>query len=128
MLRATSLQNTNSTKVLELEDELSRSLRAAVKDREELDTASFSSAEMDKLTAICARVSTVAGLRDMTSWMEEDEDGKQVSAWDIFISLMDRGKLGYESEEKVCIDLPIAYRDASSDSARTRWWSTLSAV
>lgn len=97
----TSLSNTNSTKILELEELLSTSLRDVIDGRDELEIASFSEDEVLALTGICARISALAGARDMTSWMEEDEGGKQSSAWDIIMALVERGKLGYKEEESV---------------------------
>ncbi len=105
MLDATSLANTNSTKILELEEELSTSLRDTIRGRDELELASFSEDEILALAAICARLATLMGTRDMTSWMEEDEGGKQSSAWDIISALAERGRLGYKEEEAVCIFL-----------------------
>jgi cohesin complex subunit SA-1/2 len=98
---ATSLSNTNSTKILEIEDQLATSLRDAVAGRDELEIASFTEDEVLLLGAICARLSMLAGARDMSSWMEEDENGKQSSAWDIVFALLDRGRLGYKEEETV---------------------------
>ncbi|KAH9064622.1 hypothetical protein EDB87DRAFT_1804088 [Lactarius vividus] len=99
LMDATSLSNTNNTKILELEDKLATSLRDAVAGRDELEIASFTEDEVLLLGAICARLSTLAGVRDMSSWMEEDEGGKQSSAWDIISALLDRGRLGYKEEE-----------------------------
>ncbi|KAH9077661.1 hypothetical protein EDB83DRAFT_2548692 [Lactarius deliciosus] len=99
LMDATSLSNTNNTKILELEDKLATSLRDAVAGRDELEIASFTEDEVLLLGAICARLSTLAGARDMSSWMEEDEGGKQSSAWDIISALLDRGRLGYKEEE-----------------------------
>ncbi|EGO01292.1 hypothetical protein SERLA73DRAFT_87834, partial [Serpula lacrymans var. lacrymans S7.3] len=98
---ATSLSNTNSTKVLELEDELSVQLRDAVAGRQEIEVASFSEDEVLALGAVCARLSVLIGSRDMTTWMEEDEGGKQSSAWDIISALVERGRFGYKEEEKM---------------------------
>jgi cohesin complex subunit SA-1/2 len=98
---ATSLSNTNNTKILELEDKLATSLRDAVAGRDELEIASFTEDEVLRLGAICARLSMLAGARDMSVWMEEDEGGKQSSAWDIVSALLDRGRLGYKEEETV---------------------------
>ena len=94
MLDTTSLSNTNSTKILELEDELASSLRDAIADRDELEVASFSEDEVLALTAICARLATLSGTRDMIAWMEEDEGGKQSSAWDIISALAERWQIG----------------------------------
>ena len=88
-------------KILELEDELASSLRDAIADRDELEVASFNEDEVLELTAICARLATLAGTRDMIAWMEEDEGGKQSSAWDIISALSERGRLGYKEEETV---------------------------
>ena len=98
---ATSLSNTNSTKILELEDKLATCLHDAVAGRDELEIASFTEDEVLLLGATCARLSMLAGVRDMSSWMEEDEGGKQSSAWDIVSALLDRGRLGYKEEETV---------------------------
>lgn len=108
MLQCTALSNTNSTKILELEDLLATSLRDAVGGRDELEIASFDEDEVRNLGVICARLKTLAGFRDMTGWMEEDEGGKQSSAWDIINALAERGKLGYKEEETVCISLCLA--------------------
>ncbi|KAK7678058.1 hypothetical protein QCA50_018999 [Cerrena zonata] len=99
MMDTTSLSNTNSTKILELEDELSNSLREAISGGDELEVASFDEDEVLALSAVCSRIATLAGTRDMISWMEEDEGGKQSSAWDIVSALAERGRLGYKEEE-----------------------------
>jgi cohesin complex subunit SA-1/2 len=98
---ATSLSNTNSTKILELEDELSSSLRDTVAGREEIEVATFTEDEVLALTAFCTRLTVLAGTRNMTAWIEEDEGGKQSSAWDILSALVERGRLGYKEEETV---------------------------
>lgn len=105
---ATSLSNTNSTKILELEDELATSLRDAIAGRDEIEIASFSEDEVIKIGAICARLAALIGIRDMTSWMEEDEGGKQSSAWDIINALAERGRLGYKEEELVRLPASVA--------------------
>ncbi|KAH9947828.1 hypothetical protein B0H21DRAFT_821509 [Amylocystis lapponica] len=99
MMDATSLSKTNSTKILELEDELSSSLRDAIPGRDEIEVASFDEDEILSLGAICARLAALVGIRDMTSWMEEDEGGKQSSAWDIVNALAERGRRGSKEEE-----------------------------
>jgi cohesin complex subunit SA-1/2 len=101
-MEATSLSNTNSTKILELEDELSSGLRDAVAGREEIEVASFTEDEVLALSSLCSRLAVLAGTRDMTVWMDEDEGGKQSSAWDIISALVERGRLGYKEEEQVC--------------------------
>ncbi|KAG6336650.1 hypothetical protein ID866_2431 [Astraeus odoratus] len=101
LMSATSLTNTNSTKMLELEDELASQLRDAVAGREEIEVASFSEDEVIALGAVCARMCVLAGSRDLSAWMEEDEGGKQSSAWDIVCALVERGRLGYKEEERM---------------------------
>jgi cohesin complex subunit SA-1/2 len=101
LMNATSLSNTNSTKILELEDELSATLRDAVAGRDEIEVASFTEDEVLTLSAIGTRLSILAGKRNMSAWVDEDEGGKQSSAWDIFSALADRGRLGYKEEETV---------------------------
>ena len=105
LLSATSLANTNNTKVLELEEELAQSLRDAVAGRDELEIATFSDDEVRILGAVCARIAALMSTRDLTAWMEEDEGGKQSSAWDIIVALAERGKLGYKEEEPVRVGI-----------------------
>lgn len=99
----TLLSNTNNAKVVELEEELSTSLRDAVAGREELEIASFSEDEVHTLGAIASRLVVLTASRNMTAWMEEDEGGKQSSAWDIMNALAGRGRLGYKEEEGVSV-------------------------
>lgn len=106
-MEATSLSNTNSAKIIELEDEIATSLRDAIAGREELEVATFSEDEVLRLSAICARLAALIGIRDLTSWMEEDEGGKQSSAWDIVSALAERGRLGYKEEEMVSVSYPF---------------------
>ena len=101
----TSLSNANSTKILELEDELSTQLRDTIAGRDEIEVASFSEDEVLALSAWCTRLSVLAGTRNMTVWTEEDEGGKQSSAWDIVNALVERGRLGYKDEETVAIPI-----------------------
>ncbi|KAI0795779.1 hypothetical protein C8Q75DRAFT_747433 [Abortiporus biennis] len=101
MMETTSLSNTNSTKIVELEDELATSLRDAIAGRDEIEVASFSEDEVLAITAICTRLAILAGTREMIAWMEEDEGGKQSSAWDIINALAERGRLGYREEESM---------------------------
>ncbi|KAI6041487.1 hypothetical protein EDC04DRAFT_2565548 [Pisolithus marmoratus] len=101
LLSATSLANTNNTKILELEDDLASQLRDAVASREEIEVASFSEDEVIALGAVCTRICVLAGSRDLSSWMEEDEGGKQSSAWDIVSASVERGRLGYKEEERM---------------------------
>ncbi|KAF9559794.1 hypothetical protein CPC08DRAFT_666116 [Agrocybe pediades] len=98
-MSATSLSNSNSSKILELEDELSTQLRDLVAGRDEIEIASFSEDEVHAISAWCMRLAVLFGTRNMTAWIEEDEGGKQSSAWDIVSALIERGRLGYNEEE-----------------------------
>jgi len=100
-MSVTSLSNTNNTKMLELEEELSTSLRDAIAGREELDIAAFTEDESLALGHICARFAVLAKVRNLVPCLEEDEGGKQSSAYDILTALADRSKLGYREEETV---------------------------
>ncbi|KAJ7624985.1 hypothetical protein DFH06DRAFT_1305016 [Mycena polygramma] len=98
LLAATSLSNQNNGKILELEDEMSSALRDAVAGRDEIEVAAFDEDEVIALGALCTRLAVLCGFRDMTGWMDEDEGGKQSSAWDIVSALVERGRLGYKEE------------------------------
>jgi len=100
-MSVTSLSNTNNAKILELEEELSTSLRDAIAGREELDIAAFTEDESLVLGHICTRFAVLAKVRNLIPCLEEDEGGKQSSGYDILTALADRGKLGYREEETV---------------------------
>jgi cohesin complex subunit SA-1/2 len=120
LLGATSLSNQNNGKMLELEDELSSALRDAVAGREEIEVAGFDEDEVIALGALCARLSELCGTRDMSAWMEEDEGGKQSSAWDIVSALVERGRLGYKEEAFVsCFAVFYYYCGRTQLIART---------
>lgn len=72
-----------------------------------MEVASFSDDEAHVFGAICARICALAGSRDLTAWMEEEEEGKQSSAWDIICALAERGRLGYKEEEVVRIPITV---------------------
>lgn len=101
MLSATTLSATNSAKTQEFDEALAIALRDAVSGQESLETSSFSQDEIRTLESICSRIAILVKHRDMTLWMEDEDEGKQSSAWDIFSSILDRASLGYEHEEKV---------------------------
>lgn len=89
-------------KISALEETLSSSLFDAVGGREELEVATFSEDEIGKLGGALARMSALSGCRDLTTWTEEDEGGKQSQVWDIVSALAERGRLGYREEGMVC--------------------------
>ncbi|KIY49777.1 hypothetical protein FISHEDRAFT_40501 [Fistulina hepatica ATCC 64428] len=101
MLDATSLSNTNSNKIVEFEDVLSTALRDAVDGRDQIEAAPFDEDEVRALCKTCTRLAALAGIRDLTAWMEEDEGGKQSSAWDIINAIVERGALGHEHEQSM---------------------------
>lgn len=101
MMTVTSLSNTNSSKIVELEEELASELRDIVAGREEIEISTFSEDEIIALTAVALRARSLASMRNVSSWLQEDEGGKQSSAWDIFSALTDRGRLGHREEETV---------------------------
>jgi hypothetical protein len=101
LMDATSLSNANSTKILELEDELATALRDTVGGRDEIEVATLAEDEVLALGAHCSRIGVLFGVRNLTTWMEEDESGIQSSAWDIISALVERGRLGYKEEETV---------------------------
>lgn len=100
-MSVTSLSNTNNAKMLELEEELSTSLRDCIGGREELGIATFTEDESLALGHVCARFAVLAKVRNLVPCLEEDEGGNQSSAYDILTALADRGKLGYREEETV---------------------------
>jgi hypothetical protein len=105
MLAASTLSSANATKTQELDDGLAAALRDTVSGHEGLEISTFSQDETQSLASVCSRIAILVKTRDMTLWMEDDDDGKQSAAWDIFTSLLERATLGYQEEEKV----PIFY-------------------
>jgi cohesin complex subunit SA-1/2 len=111
MLGTATLANTNSSKVLELEDGLASALRDVVSGRDELDATTFSSDEVESIAATLFRVARLYERRDLTSWVDDDDGGKQTSAWDIISPLMERGRLGRKEEQKVRIEYFFGWID-----------------
>ncbi len=103
LVDATSLSNANSVKILELEDELAMALRDTVGGRDEIEIATLAEDEVLALGAHCSRIGVLFGVRDLMTWMEENESGMQSSAWDIISAVVERGRLGYKEEEAVSI-------------------------
>ena len=94
LMDTTSLSNAINMKIFEPEDKLAMYLGDAVMCCNVLGIASLTEDEVLRLGAICAHLSMLAGAWDMSVWMEEDEGGKQSSAWDIASALLDCGRLG----------------------------------
>jgi cohesin complex subunit SA-1/2 len=89
----------------ELEDDFATSIRDVIAGRDGLEMQSFSEDDILTLTAICTRLSVLGARRDLASWVDEDEGGKQSSIWSIVTALTERGKLGYKEEEPVSLNL-----------------------
>ena len=102
MLDTHSLANANAKKILELEEELGTALRDTIATRD-IETAVLREEEAKRIEGVALRVACLSSTRDMMTWMEDDEGGKQSRALDIFLVLLERAKLGRESEDKVRI-------------------------
>ena len=102
-MEATSLSNSNSTKILKLEDELSTQLRDAIAGRDEIEVTSFSEDEVLALSALCTCLAVLAGTQNKTTWTEDDKGGKQSSTWDFINTLVERGRLRYKEEKIVSL-------------------------
>lgn len=101
MLSFPLLSNTNRTKLLELDEELASQLQEAVSGHSELDTATFSTEEIETLTGLTTRLARMAERRDLTDWVEDTDGGKKSNAWEMLSALMERGRLGRKEEETV---------------------------
>jgi len=105
MLATKSLQNTNKKKIGELEEELSRVLRgkasaAGVGGRKNLETSTLDAEEVQALDVTVYRIANLLNVRNMASWLEDDDGGKEVRLIEIFTSLVERARLGNEDEDK----------------------------
>ncbi|KAL0579193.1 cohesin complex subunit [Marasmius crinis-equi] len=120
LLSNTSLSNTNSEQILELEDGLATSLRDAVaaspsptaspskggkpsnsRPHRDIESTHFTEDEVITLSSVVLRLRMLISSRDLTSWIEENEGGKQSSAWDILSAISERGSLGIGGEEEM---------------------------
>lgn len=109
LLGTTSLQNANQKKIADLEEELASALRDKVGGRTRpktggkraLETTILHGDEIAALNVLLYRVESLFNIRNLVSWAEDDDGGKEVRLLDIFTSLMERSKLGNSSEDKV---------------------------
>ncbi|KAG8986084.1 hypothetical protein FRB93_005518 [Tulasnella sp. JGI-2019a] len=99
LLSTAALFQENSAKIVELEEELSTTLRDVISGRDDMDAAFLEDDEVQALSSLTLRVESLFRVRDMSAWMEEDADGKQSSAWTIFMSLAARSSRGTKEEE-----------------------------
>ncbi|KAJ3862613.1 hypothetical protein EV359DRAFT_44818 [Lentinula novae-zelandiae] len=117
LLANTTLSHVNSEQILGLEDELASSLRDAVagpvpatssptgngessssRITRDIEICHLTEDEVSALTSVIFRLRTLAGHRDMSSWMEDNEGGKRSSAWDILCAVSERARLSVGGE------------------------------
>ncbi|GAW03352.1 mitotic cohesin complex [Lentinula edodes] len=117
LLANTTLSHVNSEQILGLEDELASSLRDAVagpvpptssptgngessssRITRDIEICHLTEDEVSALTSVIFRLRTLAGHRDMSSWMEDNEGGKHSSAWDILCAVSERARLSVGGE------------------------------
>lgn len=97
---STTLGNTNTTKMTELEDTLASSLRQAVAGKD-VESAAFEEDELLALEAWLARIDKLQKVTSLSSSLSDTDDVKQTSAWEIVDSVVERGRLGYKDEASV---------------------------
>ncbi|KAG8960843.1 hypothetical protein FRC05_006541, partial [Tulasnella sp. 425] len=101
LLTTSSMFGENEAKIAQLEEELSTSLRDVVAGRDDLDAAFLEDDEVHALSGFALRVESLFRVRDLSGWMDNDEDGKQSSVWNILLSLGSRGPQGHKEEESL---------------------------
>lgn len=109
MLSTASLANTNTKKILELEEELSVALRESVSAMTDLETSALDDEELQTLDGTIYRISSLISIRDMVSWLEDDDSGQQRRPLDIVISLVERSRLGNKAENSVSTGFTFQY-------------------
>ena len=97
---STTLGNSNQTKMAELEDTLASSLRQAVVGKD-VESSAFEEDELLALQSWLARIEKLLKVTNLCDSLDETEEGKQTSAWEIVDSLVERGRLGYKDEASV---------------------------
>lgn len=102
-LASFTLGNTNSVKIAELEDRLVSSLRKAV-DGKDVESSAFEEDELLALKGWVARIEKLYSVKDISTTLDDTDDGKHSSAWEIVDSLVERGRLGYKDEMAVSSD------------------------
>ncbi|KAN0066163.1 cohesin complex subunit [Thecaphora frezii] len=100
MMATTSLSNTNSTKLVALQESLLSALQETAQNRD-VETAVFTEDEVHLLGANILRMHMLSQVCDMTEVLEDDERGQSTSGWEIILGLAGRGRLGYREEEKM---------------------------
>jgi cohesin complex subunit SA-1/2 len=105
LLGTTTLANTNTTKMNELEDSLADSIREAIGDRD-VESAAFEADEIRSLEGWLLRLALVIGTRNLKRIMEDTGGQEHRSLWGILECIAERGRLGYREEEKVRVQFP----------------------
>lgn len=100
LLSSKTLGNTNTTKLAELEESLVSSLREAVAGKD-IESSAFEEDEVLILTSWVARIDKLNRALDLSDSLNETDDAKQSSSWEIIDSLVERGRLGYKDEALV---------------------------
>lgn len=102
LLASTTLGNTNTAKMAELEESLVSSLRNAVAGKD-IESSAFEEDELLALTAWVARIDKLYKTKDLSSSLNDTDGGQQTSSWEIVDSLVERGRLGYKDEASVSV-------------------------
>lgn len=97
---STTLGNTNTAKMGSLEDSLASSLREAVVGKD-VESSAFEEDELLALESWLARIDKLQKITDLSGSLDDTDEGKQTSAWEIIDSLVERGRLGYKDEASV---------------------------
>lgn len=113
-LASSTLGNTNSVKIAELEDRLVTSMRKAV-DGKDVESSAFEEDELLALRGWVARIEKLYGVKDISTSLDDTDDGKHSSAWEIVDSLVERGRLGYKDEMAVSSDAACLVSAADPD-------------
>ncbi|ORX41194.1 STAG domain-domain-containing protein [Kockovaella imperatae] len=91
-----STANTNSTKLVELEDNLFASLRETI-NGEEVFSMTLEDDQLITLQAILLRIKLLQKTVDISDAFESEEGG-QSSVWEIVLAFAERGEVGYKAE------------------------------
>lgn len=67
-------------------------------DGKDVETAAFDEDELATIGAWVTRISKLFSIRDISTSLDDTEDGKASSAWEIIDSIAERGRLGYKEE------------------------------
>lgn len=100
MMAAGSLSNTNKAKFSELEEKLLHSIRSDLVDKD-VESAAFEDEELATLSASLVRLEVLLGHQDLSSSLSETDDGTKESLVDMLLAVAERGKFGFQPENKV---------------------------